>query len=486
MSTFSGIEIVRKSLYANQKAIDVTGHNIANANTKGYTRQVVTFEAVSDNSKNLFNSKESLNVGRGVILSEIKQVRYDYYDNMYRKEAGIQAELSTKSSGYIYINSLLRNGREDSISNMLTDLFNSMENLAANAENMTIREEVKQNTILFAENLNITASSLVQYKGELNDDIKILAQGVNDSAAKLVELNKLIFAFEATGKIANELRDERNLLVDEISELINVTVNEKTNGEFQLMTGGYCIVDHYTQHEIEVKNNLTSPACEGTFNQLYWKDAGTKVLLTGGQIKGMLDVRDGNTQKNMGIDYIISQLDNLAGALVEGFNGINNAGYTIPYDSNLSVTGVDYFDSLCIKAEDIKISDALRESASNIAASDEVIEGSTGISNNRNLLEFLELREKLDIVYGGNNVGNLEDYIESLFSKVTISTGYANARASSQNQIVGYIDGQRDSVSGVSLTEETINLTAYQKSYEASANLMKVISQMLDTLMNMV
>lgn len=486
MSTFSGIEIVRKSLYANQKAIDVTGHNIANANTKGYTRQMVVFEAVSDNSKGLFTSSNTMNIGRGVVLSEIKQVRYEYYDSMYRKEVGIQAELSAKSSSYIYINSLLRNGKEDSINNMLTDLFNSVENLSFNAENMTIREEVKQNAILFAENLNSTAEALIQYKGELNDEIKILASNVNDKAAKLVELNKLIFKFESTGNIAHELRDERNILVDELSEFINVTINEKPNGEYQLMTGGYCLVDHYALHEIEIRNDSTGSVCEGSYNQLYWKDTGTKILLSGGRIKGMLDIRDGNTHENMGIDYIISQLDNLVGALVEGFNDINKAGYTIPYGSNLSVDGVDFFDSSCLKASNIMISAALRENASNIAASDQSLNDNTGISNNRNLLEFLNLRESLGIVHEGITIGNLEDYIESLFSKITITTGYTKARASSQNMIVEYISNEKDSISGVSLTEETINLTAYQKSYEAAANLMKVISEMLDTLMNMV
>ncbi|MFA5340372.1 MAG: flagellar hook-associated protein FlgK [Clostridia bacterium] len=486
MSTFSGIEIVRKSLYANQKAIDITGHNIANANTKGYTRQQVVFESIADNSKTLFAGTSVNNIGRGVEIAQIKQVRYDYYDSMYRKEAGIQNELSAKSSGYIYINSLMRNGRDDSIGNMLTDLFDSMENLASNADNMIIREEVKQNAILFTENMNMTADALIQYKNELNGDIKEIASNINDMAYRLVELNKLIFEFEATGKTANELRDERNLIVDDLSQYMNITVNEKDNGEFQVMTGGYSLVDHYTVQEIEVKNNLPSDVVEGTYNQLYWKNAGSKVILTGGQLKGMLDLRDGSTQENMGIDYVIKQLDNLAGSIVEQFNNINRAGYTLPYSDHLSVNEVDFFDSLSVKATNIRISDALKDDVSNIAASDISLNDNIGLSNNRNLMNYLELRESSSLMYGTVSIGNLEDYIESAFSKITITTGYAQARASSQNEILDYISGQRDSVSGVSITEETINLTAYQKSYEATANLMKVIDEMLDTLMNIV
>ena len=486
MSTFSGIEIVRKSLYANQKAIDVTGHNIANANTKGYSRQVVRFEPVSDNSKSLFTGTRTSNIGRGVVLAEVKQVRFDYYDSMYRKETGIQSELSSKSSAFIYINSLVRNGRDDSIPNMLTDLFNSMENLASNAQNMTLREEVKQNAILFTENLNITADSLIQYKNELNEDIKTYAYEINDKSSKIVELNKMIFEFEATGKTANELRDERNLIVDELSELINITVNEKDNGEYQVMTGGYCFVDHYTVHEIEVRDNLVSPTTDGFYNQLYWKDTGTKLSLTSGTVKGMLDIRDGNSQENMGIDYILTQLDNFAGSVVEQINNINRAGYTMPYASNVSSIGVDFFESSNVKASNIRLSDALIESAANIAASDQEITDDTDIANNRNLMNFVALRDSTDIVYEGNDIGNLEDYIESVFSKVTIATGYAKSRASSQEEIISYISNQKDSVSGVSITEETINLTAYQKAYEAAANLMKVIEEMMDTLISMV
>lgn len=486
MSTFSGIEIVRKSLYVSQKAIDITGHNIANANTEGYTRQQIILEAVGDNSRTLFSGSSATNIGRGVKLAQIKQVRDSYYDSMYRKEMGVQAELSTESSGYIYINSLMRNGRDDSISNMLTDLFDSVENLAANTENMTIREEVKQNAILLSENLNITADALMQYKNELNDDIATLSDEINDKAYQLAGLNQLICEFEVTGATANELRDQRNLIVDDLSSLMNVTVNERDNGEFQVISGGYCLVDHYTVHEIEVRNNLESDAVDGTYNQLYWKDTGTKILLTGGQLKGMQDIRDGNSQDNMGIDYVISQLDELAGSIVEQFNSINREGYTLPYSDNLSVNGVDFFDSENLKASNIRISDALNENASNIAASDVSLNDTTGTSNNRNLMKLVALRENTDIMHGETSIGNLEDYIESVFSKVTITTGYAKARASSQDEIADYISTQRDSVSGVSLTEETINLTTYQKSYEAAANVMQVIDEMLDTLINMI
>ncbi len=486
MSTFSGIELVRKSLFAHQKAIDVTGHNIANANTKGFSRQVVVFEAVADNSKGLFVDARANNIGRGVLASEVKQVRFDYYDQMYRKESAIQSELSLKTNSYIYINSILRNGKEDSLDNMLTDLFNSMETLLADVTNMTMREEVKQNAILFTENLNITTKALTSYKDEINQDLVAAAKDINHTAHKIAELNQLIFEFEASGKKANELRDERNLMVDQLSQYMDLTTVEKDSGEYQVLAGGYSLVDHYTVHEIDIRNNLASDATGGTYSQLYWKDTGTKIVLTSGTLKAMTDIRDGNSQDHMGLEYIIDKLNKLAGSVVEAFNTINQQGYTMPYGGEASRTNINFFDPNFTKGIDIRLSKELMESGANIATSDTEILGNLSIANNMNLMNFIELRESSSLVFEGEDIGNLEEYIESIISQVTITTGYAKAREMGQREIMDYVIDQRDSVMGVSLTEETINLEMFQKGYEAAANLMRVLSEMLETLINMV
>ncbi|MBN2853890.1 MAG: flagellar hook-associated protein FlgK [Clostridia bacterium] len=484
MSNFYGLELASKSLYASQKAIETTAHNIANVNTEGYSRQVVELEAVVNYNGLIYDSKNARNVGSGVVISNIEQVRNEFYDKLYRKEISISSELTSKNQAYSYIEEIMKSSSDSNITNDITSLFNSMEKLSLDSENMILREQVRQDAILLTDNLNTTAENLYQFQSQLNNNVIALTGQINDMANEVASLNDMIYKYELSGNKANDLRDQRNLLVDQISEKIGVTTSEGADGTFKVLINGFSLVDHKTVNQITLKQDITNPVTNEKYSSLYWGSTNTKVNIQSGEMKALTDMRDGNSVDRIGVNYIIGKLDNLAGSLVTEFNAINRAGYTLPYGSSSSETGIDFFNAANTHAFNISISSELEESGANIAASSQLISDFSNWGNNENLQSFMNLRESDSITFGSESIGDFESYIENTYTQISFATGFAASRKASQDSIVSYVTNQKDSVSGVNLDEEMLNLSRYQKSYQAAAKLMAVIDEMLQTLLN--
>jgi flagellar hook-associated protein 1 FlgK len=219
---------------------------------------------------------------------------------------------------------------------------------------------------------------------------------------------------------------------------------------------------------------------------MYWQGTTSEVKPESGVLKGYLDIRDGSTKEDQGIPYYLSQLNGMAEAMVESFNTINNAGYTVSYDGSPSSQNVNFFDAENISAIDIAVSEELLGSGWNIAMSGMELDGEMNWGNSLNGQSFLDLRDG-DIVVSGNDLtGNFEEFYQKTISEMAINTSYAASRSSSQQELTNFIEGQRLAVSEVSLDEEMINMVQFQQSYNASAKMITVIDDMLTTLINMV
>jgi flagellar hook-associated protein 1 FlgK len=479
MSIFNSLNIARSGLFASQKAIEVTGHNIANANTPGYSRQ--RLEVMSMPSI----SYQGASPGGGVSIQDLTQTRNKYLDTQYRNENSLANELKYKAEGFEYIEGVLAEPSEFGINAALSEVFNSIEQLSYNAEDSTLREIVVQNSIKLTDTMKSVADGLLDYQSQLDESIFLVVDEINMLGEKIQGLNQTIRNYENRGHQANDLRDERNLLVDQLSTLIPVDAKEDENGRFSVKIGGIYLVDHFNSNKMEIrsdyddKNEFTNKP----INKIYWANTTNEVSIRGGQLKGMLDLRDGETADNQGVAYYMKQLDTLAEALVEKFNDINRDGYTLPIDG-LSSTGIDFFDPEGVTARTIAVSEKLKESGYNIAASSiEVSENNWG--NNINLLKFNELRDSGEVEVSGKHIGNLEGYLRNTVSDLAITTNYFASRSSSQQTLTNHVENQKLMVSEVSIDEEMMNLIQYQHSYSAAAKLVNVVDEMILTLINM-
>jgi flagellar hook-associated protein 1 FlgK len=394
-------------------------------------------------------------------------------------------EMTVKSTAYAYIEDILGEGEKGGILATLSAVYNDIDQLSQNAESSLYREQLVQDAVTLTNVLNVTASNLYEYQQEMDDSVKRITEQINSLARQIADLNDSIFKYELSGYKANDLRDQRNLLVDQLSGLTSVTVGETSDGRYSVSIGGVSLVSHTTVHEIELRADTVNPVTGDTYVSPYWMDSGIRVDAGSGTLRAALDIRDGNSVSTPGIPYYLAQLDALAGSLVQEFNAVNRAGYTLPYDAGASRTGVDFFDPSKVHAFDITLSDALLESGCNIAASSAEVAGTDNWGNNENLSALLSLRDAANLTSGGVALGNHESFMRAITTGIAVTAGYYADRSDTQQTLTDAISGQRLSVSGVSMDEETVNLIRYQQSYQAAAKLISVIDEMLSTIIKM-
>ena len=512
---FYSLQIARTGLVASQKALDITSHNIANANTEGYTRQRLDLSSRQGVTSN------KITIGSGVDIDKLTQIRDEYLDYQFRGENSVKNELETKSETTTYIENIFGEPSDHGINQSLSDFFVSMEELTNNAQESSYRETVVQNAVKLTDSIRTVATELTEYQKEINGVIDMSVDQVNSILERVHDLNKTIYNYELKGTQANDLRDERNLLIDELSEYVNIESFEDSTGKLVVNAAGTSVVNGTHVKYMEVKSDTElNPYTEEHDNVVYWEGTTSEVKPQSGKLKALLDTRDGESQENQGIPYYLDQLNILAKGMIEKFNTINNDGHTIPYGGNDSLTDVDFFKDIFPELTDptdttqvenlievektaalnLRVSAKLLESGYNIALSSQDLEdGNLNWGNSENGIRFLELRDKTDmnVKYGidpdtGNyenndkSVANLERFYQKTISDMAINKNYFDSRMRSQQELTNFIEGEKLAVSEVSIDEEMINMVQYQQSYNAAAKVITVTDEMMDTLINMI
>jgi flagellar hook-associated protein 1 len=492
-STFYGLEIAKTGLFASQQSINLTGHNIANANTAGYTRQRLAQSSIEVTSgSERFAAVTKGFTGGGVRSDGIEQIRSDFLDRQYRTENGTQQMWSTKSDAMGYIEKLFNETDDSGLSTTINDFFVSLQTLSTNPESPEYRTNVMQNAMKMTDDFQHYASQLADKQSEINDTVKVTVSQINDAAQNIADLNNEIFRYEINGEKANDLRDKRNTLLDTLSGIADISYSEDADGQVSVDLGGKTLVSGQTVHQLQTSATQTNNISGGiTLNAVSWADyteadgSASPLVVSSGSLKGYLDIRDGNTTDNVGIPELMSQLDTLASTIATQFNAIHSAGYTLPDSSNgnTSSTGVNFFTvpaSGTITAANISVDSAIQSNVDNIAASGVEITSTTLMGNNTNALALANLQNKTDIP----TVGSIESYLKGFISGIGVTAAHANTMLDNEESLVDNLVNQKTSVSGVSTDEELTNLIKYQHSYSASARVITAIDEALDVIIN--
>jgi len=312
-SQFFGLNIAGSGLFAYQAAINTTANNVSNVQKEGYSRQETTLEA----STALRVYAPYGSTGTGIVATEIKQQRDLYYDSKYWEN---NAKLGYFDQKLYYLNQVEGyfedNGVDMGFSTIFASMFNGLDTLhGGNASDSSIRNQF----IYRADNLctyfNSVANSLQSIQKDLNEEIYSTVSNVNAIGEKIALLNKEINQIEVRGGYANELRDERALLLDELSGMVAVTTEEYDvpnsygadlgGTNFTVFINGQILVDGNDSRVLECisdkyKNNQTD--AEGLY-EIKWKDTGTDFAATtgtaGGTLKALFDLRDGNNTESL-------------------------------------------------------------------------------------------------------------------------------------------------------------------------------------------
>lgn len=315
-STFFGLTIAASGLNTSQAQINTTANNISNVNTNGYSRQVVN--TVASSALRCYQSWGT--TGTGVEAESVTQRRDLYYDEKYWNNSSALGFYEKKEYYMKQIENYFNETNLDTgFTTIYTKMFNAMSTLQGNPGDMTVRKQFTSTAKQLTEYFNQLATKLDDLQSSINDEIKTAVDDINSIAEKIAILNKQINIIEQGGGRANELRDQRAVLVDKLSKIVDVSASEKkvknsNNPEmetgatyYQVYINGQILVDTYEHNTLavvsrELDQNHNQSDIDGLY-EIVWTVDGNKFNATpsgnGGELKAMFEVRDGNNNENL-------------------------------------------------------------------------------------------------------------------------------------------------------------------------------------------
>ena len=304
-NTFFGLNIGTTGLYAAKTGLNITAHNVANIETEGYSRQVIKQSAGTPIST---NNRFGM-MGSGVSVNEITQMRSQYYDEKFRSNNSLHGMYESRSYFMNEVQSYLNEIELKGFTTTFDSMYDSLQELAKDPANLTVRTQVTNYAMSMCEYFNSLSTNLDQVQTECNYEVKNQVSRINSLATQVASLTKQINTVEIGGQNANDLRDQRANLIDQLSKIVNVTVTEREIGncgmtEYIVRLDGQLLVDNYDAKQLEViprTENMSQSDVDGLYD-IYWDngerlDAESATLT--GTLKALFEVRDGNNKENL-------------------------------------------------------------------------------------------------------------------------------------------------------------------------------------------
>lgn len=454
---FSAFEIGRRAMNANQLGINVTGQNIANVNTSGYTRQTVQ---LSESKPSSFGKSA---VGTGVTIDGVKAFRDQFLESRIQTETGIAGKLSAKRDALSAVETALQGTESSGLQNSINGFFGAFRDLETNPASVPLRSVAAQKGAALASSFQTTRSTLEDIRRGVDTSIRSTVDETNGLTQRIADLNAQIRTAEGSGANSSALRDQRGELLNRVSELTGARSVENQDGTVDVTIGeGRSLVSGDKAFQIEAQS--TPPYGLATLTI-----GGQPAVFDDGALRGFQDA----------ITEINSQITNLDGLAAEVASRVNNL-HTGGTDADGNA-GVAFFDaSAPVTAANIKINPAITANPRLVVASALTQPGQTGTTAGAiaNLLSD-----------PNSSVGSKTGSFNSIFNSMLTETGekLSSVKNSLETQtaIISQVVAQRESISGVSLDEEAINLLQYQKGFEAAARFLKVADEMTQTILSL-
>lgn len=517
-STFHNLETAKRSLFTHQAALSTTGHNVANANTVGYSRQVVNMRtSIPIEAVGMQRSNAPGQLGTGVEFDSITRIRQQFLDDQFRNEVKHFGSWHIRADSLEKLEGIMNEPSDTGLRTVIDNFWKSWSDLSKDAENPTSRKLVKESAIALADAFNFTSKQLSDLNADLTRSIEVRATEINSIADQIASLNQQIMKIEGLGDNANDLRDQRDVLADELAQIANIEVQEGPQG-YTITLAGANLVDF----------GAVTPVTAAGLTAAY-----TTGALDGGEVHGMIASREryvtdyqrqldelANTIANGEITITIpegSVLPNnttvsqvmpdgtvqqvtLTGAArtvgeggmtirVNGLNGLHQLGYTMGSPLEQGINFFTSTDGGPITASNIQLNPDIAANPDKIASSlrttgpgagEEVIKGNNTLASLINGLKDTAFKFP-----GANGTSStISEYYGSMVGQLGVQSKEANRYLQNQMVQVSQIDSRRHSVSGVSLDEEMANMIKFQHAYTAAARVMTSFDEMLDKVIN--
>lgn len=550
---FSVLNTAKLGLQTNQLAIEVTGNNIANVQTEGYSRQEVILEANRPRRVGLAF------LGTGVRAVGITRDFDQFLFNQILGESSTLGNYDIRNTFFQRLETLLNESGGVGLNNAMSEFFTAFDDLASNPTNLGVRTAVLSTAGTLATVFNRIGTSLFQQRMNLDDAVIAEVNEINGMLNEIAELNSAIGKIENGNTVANDLRDQRDLLVKQLSEKLDVQLIDTNDNNVTLtLSGGTPLVMGTTVFQLSTASNLDN---RGFKDILVDDGMGGTINVTrqiqDGELRGFLDMRDVETQG------LIDQLDRLAAGFMEQVNAVHLQGLGLdgssgnlffqtltptvtPSSQNLGAavvtvanassstvnvdkfqiqfTGATSFDLFnlttnqtagsfvfaagvpfnianglavtitagAVAGDTVNVS-VSEDAAVNMALSstvlndlDKIAAGLSGPGDGQNALNISNLQNSLVFSAGaftpGSGTSTFDDFFNSMISGLGIGSRSSQTILKQQEGIMLQLNTQRESISGVSLDEEMINLIKFQQAFAASARMITVVEEMFDVL----
>jgi flagellar hook-associated protein 1 FlgK len=460
MSTLSGIlNTGRQALLLEQLAMELIGQNTANVNTEGYSRKRLD----SANSPPILRYGKWV-LGGGVTTQNLGRIRDTILDKQYRNSNSTLGYWTQLEDSLGKVEQVFNEFGGAAISDYLQEYWDAWQDLANDPENLSARTNLVGRGQTLAASLNTVHGNLVEERLALDQNLVDQVSEVNQITAEIAELNLQIANAEAAGGEASDLRDRRDLLLDNLSKLVAISSHENDDGAVNVYLGGQILVqlDHAEELDASV---YTADGL--TLHRVAWKRNGQAIELGDGKLHATINARDESIPDSM------NQLDTFATTLVQTVNSRHVAGYGLT-----GTNGFNFWNAGTTGAGDIAVDGMI------IADPRLVATASTPDSPADNSVALLIGQLQTERILDDGN-STLAEYYSNLVSGIGTESASAKERRTTEEGAVNLIDERRMSISGVSVDEEMTHLIQVQKSYDAAAKIVTTVTAMMDTILAM-
>ncbi|QED49601.1 flagellar hook-associated protein FlgK [Cytobacillus dafuensis] len=538
-STFMGLETARRGMFTQQSALYTTGHNIANANTPGYSRQRVNFVQTTPYPSIGMNKPQMPGqMGTGVMAGTIERIRESFLDVQFQNESNKLGYWESKAVSLDKMEDIMNEPSNNSLAAVMGEFWQSLQDLSVHPEDDGARSVVIERGQSVADTFKYLSESLNQIKSDFGNEISVNIKAVNSLLKQIADVNEQISQVEPHGYLPNDLYDERDRLVDELSQFVNIKVEKKPSGgnALDIAEGSYTIkmvgadgsefflvngsdynnigiksdkpaidtdqdgipdkpdgkITGFTVYDVPKSNEPTKPPVP-VYDVPFV--AGSEVVFSQGKLKGLVESYGydvGGTEKGIYPD-MIENLDKLAYSFVSLFNEVHKKGYDLD-----GAGGKDFFVPLPAgghkdAAKNIKLSGITTRELAVSSIPGDGGDGKNAI-NLSNIQGFVlsdgtvKLEGVSDLDIASLNLpiktGTVNSFYEGMTGRLGVESQQAKRLAGNSELLLISVDERRQSVSAVSLDEEFTNMIKYQHAYNASARNITIVDEMLDKIIN--
>ncbi len=452
----------KTSLSTNQKSIEIVGNNIANVNTEGYSRQRAELEQIpAVNFGDFF-------VGQGVTVSNVKRDYNIFISRQLQEKSIAFGEESGRSTPLTELERIFSIS-DESIASEMDRFFDAWQQLTTNPSGQVERDMVLQRGKLLGDAFRNTSEELDTVRENINNSIVAKVDDLNEKITEIAKLNDRINLVEASGQTANAARDQRDLLVKDLSQSLGVQTYTDGRGMLAVqLPGGMPLVQGNMAMTIETVTTGSDVNLQvniaGTVRDIHLQDMG-------GEFRGLFETRD------VFMAGLRTDLDNLAVELTSAVNNVHQNGYGLDGTNTQRL----FFDDL---AGPPPVANASRHVTVALTDSNQVAaatEFPAAPGDNRNALEIASL--ETTYLIGGQDT--FDNAFGKIVSTVGIEAGRNKLALGGAKDATIQLQNLRDGHSGVSLEEEMIDLIQYQRGFESSAKFLSTIDDMMNSLLQL-